>query len=82
MADLGFDGKVFKEYHGPDAPTRFANEVRVLQYLQSKGCRFVPQLLDADPERAYNAMRDHTARLSIVVLGRLKKQQHANRASA
>ena len=26
---LGFDGRVFKTYHGPDAPERFANEVRV-----------------------------------------------------
>lgn len=49
--NLTFDGRVIKAYHGPDAPTRFANEVRVLQYLQKRGCHFVPRLLEADPER-------------------------------
>ena len=45
---LGFDGRVFKAYHGPDAPQRFANEVRVLRHLESAGCPFVPRLLEAD----------------------------------
>ena len=48
---LGFDGRVFKTYHGPDAPERFANEVRVLRHLEARGCRFVPKLLESDPER-------------------------------
>ena len=47
---LAFDGRVFKVYHGPDAPTRFANEVRVLRHLEARGCPFVPRLLEADPE--------------------------------
>jgi tRNA A-37 threonylcarbamoyl transferase component Bud32 len=45
---LGFDGRVFKAYHGPDAAVRFANEVRVLKYLEKRGCDFVPRLLEAD----------------------------------
>ncbi len=45
---LGFDGRVFKTYHGPDASVRFANEVRVLRYLEERGCPFVPRLLEAD----------------------------------
>lgn len=48
---LGFDGRVFKTYHGPDAPERFANEVRVLRHLEARGCGFVPKLLEADPEK-------------------------------
>ena len=48
---LGFDGRVFKTYHGPDAPKRFANEVRVLRHLEARGCGFVPKLLEADPEK-------------------------------
>ena len=47
--NLTFDGRVIKVYHGPDARTRFDNEVRVLRYLEARGCRFVPRLLDADP---------------------------------
>ena len=46
--NLGFDGRVFKAYHGPDATTRFKNEVRVLRHLEKRGCGFVPRLLEAD----------------------------------
>src|ERR1035438_5745966 len=45
---LSFDGRVFKTYHGPDAHTRFANEVRVLRHLAARGCDFVPRLLGVD----------------------------------
>lgn len=48
---LSFDGRVYKTYHGPDAPTRFANEVRVLRHLEAKDCPFVPRLLEADPDK-------------------------------
>ena len=46
---LGFDGRVFKTYHGPDAQARFNREVEVLRHLAERGCTFVPRLLDADP---------------------------------
>lgn len=45
---LGFDGRVFKAYHGPKAEERFDNEVRVLKHLEAHGCPFVPRLLEAD----------------------------------
>ncbi|MGE4183291.1 MAG: serine/threonine protein phosphatase, partial [Limisphaerales bacterium] len=43
-----FDGRVLKTYHGPDAVQRFTNEVRILRYLEERGCGFVPRLLEAD----------------------------------
>ena len=46
---VSFDGRVFKTYHGPDAPERFNREVRVLRHLEARGCGFVPRLLEADP---------------------------------
>jgi hypothetical protein len=46
--NLSFDGRVFKAYHGADAQKRFDNEVRVLKYLEARGCNFVPRLLEAD----------------------------------
>ncbi len=46
--NLTFDGRVIKAYHGPDAQTRFTNEVRILKHLESRGCGFVPKLLEAD----------------------------------
>jgi tRNA A-37 threonylcarbamoyl transferase component Bud32 len=45
---LSFDGRVFKTYHGLNAKERFKNEMRVLKFLESRGCNFVPRLLEAD----------------------------------
>lgn len=47
---IGFDGRVHKEFRGPKAEERFANEVRVLKFLEERGCPFVPRLLEAEPE--------------------------------
>ena len=47
--NLTFDGRVIKVYHGPDARTRFENEVRVLRHLEARSCGFVPRLIEADP---------------------------------
>lgn len=46
---IGYDGKVYKTFRGPKAEERFANEVRVLRYLEERGCPFVPRLLESDP---------------------------------
>jgi tRNA A-37 threonylcarbamoyl transferase component Bud32 len=48
---LSFDGRVFKAYHGPNAKERFENEVRVLKFLEARGCNFVPRLLEADEKK-------------------------------
>ena len=45
---IGYDGRVTKTFRGPKAEERFANEVRVLRYLETRGCPFVPRLLEAD----------------------------------
>jgi tRNA A-37 threonylcarbamoyl transferase component Bud32 len=49
--NLSFDGRVFKVYHGQNAKERFENEVRVLRHLETRGCNFIPRLLEADPEK-------------------------------
>lgn len=48
---MGFDGRVFKAYHGANAEERFDNEVRVLHHLEARGCPFVPRLLEAKREQ-------------------------------
>jgi hypothetical protein len=45
---VGYDGRVYKTFRGPDAQERFTNEVRVLRYLEKKNCNFVPKLLEAN----------------------------------
>ena len=46
---IGYDGRVHKVFRGPQAEERFENEVRVLKYLEKRGCPFVPRLLESDP---------------------------------
>jgi len=46
---IGFDGRVHKTFRGHMARERFEHEVRVLRYLEQRGCPFVPRLLEAEP---------------------------------
>jgi len=48
LVRIGFDGLVYKEFRGGLAKERFEQEVRALKFLESKGCDFVPRLLEAD----------------------------------
>ncbi len=48
---VGYDGTVTKIFRGPRAEERFANEVRVLKFLQSRECPFVPRLIESDAEQ-------------------------------
>lgn len=45
---IGFDGRVHKTFRGHMARERFDHEVRVLRYLEERGCTFVPRLLEVD----------------------------------
>ena len=48
LVRIGYDGRVHKTFRGPEAYVRFENEVRVLRYLEQRGCDFVPRLLEVD----------------------------------
>lgn len=50
MVRIGYDGRVHKWFRGHQAQARFDHEVRVLRYLEARGCTFVPQLLEVEPE--------------------------------
>lgn len=50
---IGFDGLVHKRYRGPMAKERYENELRILRYLEEKGCDFVPRVLEEHPEEFY-----------------------------
>src|SRR5271170_7231053 len=51
LVRIGWDGRVYKTFRGPKAQERFDNEVRVLRHLESRGCAFVPRLLESDPSQ-------------------------------
>jgi serine/threonine protein phosphatase PrpC len=48
LVRIGYDGRVHKTFRGHQAYARFANEVRLLRYLEERGCNFVPKLLEVD----------------------------------
>jgi tRNA A-37 threonylcarbamoyl transferase component Bud32 len=47
---IGYDGRVHKTFRGHQARERFQNEVRVLRYLEARGCPHVPRVLEAHEE--------------------------------
>ena len=49
LVRISYDGKVHKTFRGHLAKERFEQEVRVLRYLEERGCPFVPRLLEEDP---------------------------------
>lgn len=50
LVRIGYDGRVHKQFLGPNAQERFENECRVLKHLEGRGCSFVPRLLGSDPQ--------------------------------
>jgi predicted Ser/Thr protein kinase len=48
LVRIGYDGRVHKTFRGPKAQERFDTEVRVLRFLEERGCGFVPRLLEAN----------------------------------
>src|SRR5947207_6101213 len=50
LVRVSYDGRVHKTFRGPKAEERFANEVRVLRFLEMKKCPFVPRLLESYPD--------------------------------
>ncbi|MDF2376639.1 MAG: protein phosphatase 2C domain-containing protein [Verrucomicrobiales bacterium] len=50
IVKVGYDGRVHKTFRGTGKEERFANEVRVLNALEARGCDYVPRLLNQDPE--------------------------------
>src|SRR5690554_5459584 len=51
LVRIGYDGTVHKFFRGPSAKERFENELKVLHYLEQKGCDFVPRVLNFDREK-------------------------------
>lgn len=48
LVRIGYDGRVHKTFRGHQAYARFANEVRLLRYLEARNCDFVPKLIEVD----------------------------------
>ena len=70
---LGYDGRVFKAYHGADALKRFTNEVKVLRLLEERGCDFTPHLLGEDKQNLTIITSNCGARVERLDEARLKE---------
>jgi tRNA A-37 threonylcarbamoyl transferase component Bud32 len=51
LVRISYDGRVHKTFRGHLARERFEQEVRVLRFLEERGCTFVPRLIESDPEQ-------------------------------
>ena len=51
LVRIGYDGSVKKQFRAANARERFENELRVLRYLEQRGCDFVPRVLSCDPDK-------------------------------
>jgi len=51
LVRIGYDGSVHKLFRHKNAQERFENELRVLQYLEERGCEFVPRVLGYDADK-------------------------------
>ena len=72
LVRIGFDGRVYKTFRGPQAYARFETEVRVLRYLEQRGCDFVPRLLEADEANLKITTSNCGSRVDQVNAERLK----------
>ncbi len=53
LVKIDFYGNVHKYFRGTDKESRCANEVKILQALEKRGCPNVPRLLDYNLEENY-----------------------------
>jgi tRNA A-37 threonylcarbamoyl transferase component Bud32 len=70
---VSYEGKVYKTFRGPKAEERFTNEVRILRHLESRGCSFVPRLIEVDPEHLQIVTTNAGARVEHLDEARAKE---------
>lgn len=70
---IGYDGRVYKQFRGPKAEERFTNEVKVLRYLESRNCPFVPRLLESEGDELKIVTTSCGARVDHLDNARLKE---------
>jgi serine/threonine protein phosphatase PrpC len=70
---IGYDGRVYKQFQGPDAKKRFETECRTLLFLEDKKCPFVPRLLDCNPDKLEIVTSNCGARVEHIGEDRIKE---------
>jgi tRNA A-37 threonylcarbamoyl transferase component Bud32 len=70
---ISYDGLVYKTFRGPLAQERFENEVRILQFLKSKSCSFVPTLVNFYTDRLQIVTTNCGSRVERIDEARIKE---------
>ncbi len=70
---ISYDGLVYKTFRGPLAQERFENEVRILQFLKSKNCSFVPTLVNFYTDRLQIVTTNCGSRVERIDEARIKE---------
>ena len=73
VVNIGFDGRVHKTFRGHQAEERFENEVKVLKYLESRGCDFVPRLIESDHSSLKIVTSTLARKLKCLAMKKLKR---------
>lgn len=73
LVRIGYDGRVHKQFLGPNARDRFDNECKVLKYLEERGCFFVPRLLACDSNTLEIVTSNCGARVEHMSESRIKE---------
>ncbi len=73
LVRIGYDGRVYKTFRGPNAKERFENEVRILRHLERAQCVFVPQLFEANQEELRIVTSNCGARVDQLNATRIKQ---------
>lgn len=73
LVRIGYDGRVHKYFRASDAQTRFDNEIKVLKYLEQRGCPFVPRVLETDPNELKLVTSNCGARVDQLTDDKLKE---------
>ncbi len=73
LVHITYDGSVHKTFRGSMAKERFDNEIRVLRHLESKGCDFVPRIIEVEPETLTLVTTSCGSRVERISPSRLKK---------
>ncbi|MFO1092507.1 MAG: protein phosphatase 2C domain-containing protein [Planctomycetaceae bacterium] len=72
LVRIGYDGSVHKQFRAAHARERFENEIRVLQYLEQRGCEFVPRVLGYDADTLELVTSNCGARIDHIGAEKLK----------
>ena len=73
LVRIGYDGLVHKNFRGHQAYARFTNEVRILRYLETRGCDFVPKLVESEEASLKMVTTNCGSRVDQVSAERLKE---------